>query len=246
MTSKTKQGEEAAAGPVLPGLAECQGGVAGSPYIYDAHGGGLYFAHPTAVIDAGAKVGRDSRIWHFCHVMAGARIGARCNIGQNCFVDDGAVVGDDCKLQNNVSVYREVVLEAFVFCGPSCVFTNVVNPRSEINRRGEYKRTFVRRGATIGGNATIVCGSPLGRYCFVGAGAVVTCDVPDYALVLGAPARQVGWMSRHGQRLRFTGGAAKCPQSGWTYQLVGGRAGPPKEWGQVECVDWPEDKPLPP
>jgi UDP-2-acetamido-3-amino-2,3-dideoxy-glucuronate N-acetyltransferase len=156
-----------------------------------------FFVHPTAIIDEPCEIGAGTKIWHFCHVMAGARIGANCVLGQNVLVASDVVVGNGCKIQNNVSLYTGVELEDFVFCGPSCVFTNVVNPRAEINRRAEFLRTLVRRGATIGANATIVCGATIGRYAFIGAGAVVRGDVPDYALMLGVPARRRGWMSRH-------------------------------------------------
>jgi UDP-2-acetamido-3-amino-2,3-dideoxy-glucuronate N-acetyltransferase len=171
--------------------------------------------------------------------MAGARIGARCILGQNVFVANDTVIGDNVKVQNNVSVYAGVVLEDDVFCGPSCVFTNVINPRSQIARRNHYQRTVVRRGATIGANATIVCGATIGRYAFIGAGAVVRGDVPDYALVLGVPARQQGWMSRHGQRLSKpdTDGIMICRESGWRYREV--------EPGVVRCLDWAEDQALP-
>jgi UDP-2-acetamido-3-amino-2,3-dideoxy-glucuronate N-acetyltransferase len=171
-------------------------------------------------------------------VMSGARIGAGCNLGQNVFVAEGVTVGNNVKIQNNVSLYTGLELEDDVFCGPSCVFTNVTNPRSQIPRRDQYTRTLVRRGATIGANATIVCGATLGRYAFIGAGAVVRGNVPDYALMLGVPARRAGWMSRHGHRLRNpdTEGVMICPESGWRYQEV--------EPGILRCLDWPEDRPL--
>lgn len=198
-----------------------------------------WYVHPTAIIDEPCIIGAGTKIWHFCHVMANACIGERCILGQNVFVASGVVIGDNVKIQNGVSVYTGVELEDDVFCGPSCVFTNVVNPRSEIVRRSEYQRTLVRRGATIGANATIVCGATLGRYAFVGAGAVVRGDVADYALMLGVPARQVGWMSRHGYRLPppDEDGIAICPESGWRYREVSP--------GTLRCLDWPEDKPLP-
>ena len=197
-----------------------------------------YFVHPTAVIDEPCQIGEGTRIWHFCHVMPGARIGARCILGQNVFVANDVVIGNNVKIQNNVSVYAGVRLEDDVFCGPSCVFTNVNNPRSEIPRRHLYEQTIVRRGATIGANATIVCGVTIGRYAFIGAGAVVTRDVPDYALMIGVPARQRGWMSRHGHRLQNPDkdGIMVCPESGWRYKEV--------EPGVLHCLDWPEDKPL--
>ena len=197
-----------------------------------------YFAHPTACVDDGAEVGDGSSIWHFCHVMGGARIGAGCILGQNVFVADDVEIGDNVKIQNNVSLYTGVVLEDDVFCGPSCVFTNVRNPRSQVVRRHLYEQTRVRRGASIGANATIVCGVTIGRYAFVGAGAVVNRDVPDYALVLGVPAARRGWMSRHGHRLEPAGDGEPmtCPESGWRYQE--------SEPGVLRCLDWPEDEPL--
>ena len=175
---------------------------------------------------------------HFCHIMAGATIGERCSLGQNVFVANDAAIGNNVKIQNNVSVYAGVELEDDVFCGPSCVFTNVVNPRSQIIRRDRYLRTVVRRGATIGANATIICGATIGRYAFIGAGAVVLGDVLDYALMLGVPARQRGWMSRHGHRLPKpdADGIMICEESGWRYREV--------EPGVVRCLDWPEDAPL--
>jgi UDP-2-acetamido-3-amino-2,3-dideoxy-glucuronate N-acetyltransferase len=160
-----------------------------------------YFRHPSAFVDDGAVVGAGTKIWHFCHVMPGARIGARCVLGQNVYVASGAIVGDDVRIQNNVSLYDGVVLDDHVFCGPSAVFTNVVNPRAEVNRKAEYQPTRVRRGATIGANATVVCGCDIGEYAFIGAGAVVRGDVPAHALMLGVPARRRGWMCRCGVRL---------------------------------------------
>jgi UDP-2-acetamido-3-amino-2,3-dideoxy-glucuronate N-acetyltransferase len=197
------------------------------------------FVHSTACVDEGAQIGEGTRIWHFSHVSAGARIGRNCSLGQNVFVADRVVVGDRVKIQNNVSLYTGVELSDDVFCGPSCVFTNVVNPRSEIVRRHEYRKTQVLKGATIGANATIICGTTIGRYAFVGAGAVVNSDVPPYALVVGIPAVQKGWMTRHGHYLPADAvpGDLVCPQSGWRYAL--------DDSGQLYCVDWPEDKPLP-
>ena len=199
-----------------------------------------FWAHPTAVIDEPCEIGAGTRIWHFCHVMEKARIGERCILGQNVFVASGVVIGNNVKIQNNVSVYEGVELEDDVFCGPSCVFTNVINPRSQIVRHGQYERTLVRRGATIGGNATVVGGPTIGRYAFIGAGALVRDDVPDYALMVGVPASQKGWMSRHGHRLEDPDGSGLmiCPESGWRYREV--------EAGMLRCLDWPEDEPLPP
>ena len=181
-----------------------------------------YFAHPTAVIDEGAEIGAGTKIWHFSHIMPGARIGARCSLGQNVFVAADVVLGDNVKVQNNVSVYTGVICEDDVFLGPSMVFTNVVNPRSAVVRKTEYRSTRVGRGASIGANATIVCGNDIGAYAFIGAGAVVTKNVPSYALVVGNPGRQIGWMSEHGERLSFDGtGQARCPGSGEWYRLKG-------------------------
>jgi len=182
--------------------------------------------HPTAIVDDGARIGDETRIWHWVHVSAGARIGARCSLGQNVYVGNRVVIGDNVKIQNNVSVYDNVTLEDDVFCGPSMVFTNVYNPRSAVSRKDEYRDTLVRRGATLGANCTIVCGATIGEYAFVGAGAVVNRDVPDYALVVGVPARQVGWMSRFGERLDLPlSGTARttCPHTGERYELVDGR-----------------------
>lgn len=180
--------------------------------------------HPSAIVDPGAVLGEGCRVWHFCHISAGAVIGARCSFGQNVFVANDVRIGDNVKIQNNVSVYDAVTLEDDVFCGPSMVFTNVYNPRSAVTRKDEYRRTLVRRGATLGANSTIVCGSTIGRYAFVGAGAVVNRDVPDFALVVGVPARRVGWMSRHGERLALPAqgrGRARCPHTGDEYVLEG-------------------------
>lgn len=197
-----------------------------------------YFRHETAVVDDGAEIGAGTKIWHFCHVMKGARIGERCILGQNVHVADGAVLGNNVKVQNNVSIYSGVTIEDDVFLGPSCVLTNVTNPRSQINRHSLYEKTLIRRGATIGANATIICGLTLGRYCFVAAGSVVTGDVADYALVMGNPARQKGWMSRHGHPLHDPNneGIMTCPESGLRYRLENGR---------MRCLDLDEDSPLP-
>jgi UDP-2-acetamido-3-amino-2,3-dideoxy-glucuronate N-acetyltransferase len=175
------------------------------------------YIHPSAFVDEGAVIGAGTRIWHFCHVMPGAVVGERCNIGQNCVLMPGTRLGNNCKLQNNVSVYEGVELEDDVFCGPSMVFTNVGTPRSHVSRRGAYERTLVRRGASIGANATIVCGVTLGRYAFVGAGAVVTRDVKDHALVVGNPARQIGWMCACGERLHLADHVATCAGCGERY-----------------------------
>ena len=182
-----------------------------------------YFAHETAVIDAGAKIADGVKIWHFSHIMPGAIIGEKCNIGQNVFIADQVVLGKNVKIQNNVSVYAGVICEDDVFLGPSCVFTNVLNPRSGVNRRGEYLATKVGKGATIGANATIVCGNDIGKYAFIGAGSVVTKTVSPYALLVGNPAKQIGWMSEAGQRLEFDQeGKAVCVESGDEYYLENG------------------------
>lgn len=180
--------------------------------------------HPSAIVDEGASIGDGSRVWHFAHVCAGARIGKGVSLGQNVFVGNRVVIGDRCKIQNNVSIYDNVTIEEEVFCGPSMVFTNVENPRAAVERKDEYQDTSVRRGATLGANCTIVCGVTIGRFAFVGAGAVVTKDIPDYALVVGVPARQIGWMSQHGARLDvpLTGSAETvCPETGEPYVLDG-------------------------
>jgi UDP-2-acetamido-3-amino-2,3-dideoxy-glucuronate N-acetyltransferase len=184
-----------------------------------------YTAHPTAIVDEGAVIGEGTRVWHWVHVSAGARIGPRCSLGQNVFVGNRVVMGANCKVQNNVSIYDNVTLEDDVFCGPSMVFTNVYNPRSHVPRKDEYRDTRIRRGATLGANCTIVCGVTVGEYAFVGAGAVVTRDVKPYALVTGVPARQVGWMSAHGERLDLPvsgSGEARCPTTGTRYRLDNG------------------------
>jgi UDP-2-acetamido-3-amino-2,3-dideoxy-glucuronate N-acetyltransferase len=182
--------------------------------------------HPSAIVDEGAQLGEDCRVWHFVHISAGARIGARCSFGQNVFVGNDVRIGDNVRIQNNVSVYDAVTLEDDVFCGPSMVFTNVYNPRAAVSRKDEYRRTLVKRGATLGANCTIVCGTEIGRYAFVGAGAVVNRDVPDFALMVGVPARHIGWMSRHGERLQLPlhgDGDARCERTGERYRLRGGR-----------------------
>ena len=182
-----------------------------------------YFAHETAVIDAGCQIGEGSKIWHFSHLMPGCKLGKACNIGQNVVISPEVVLGNNVKVQNNVSIYTGVICEDDVFLGPSMVFTNVMNPRSAVNRRDSYLRTHVGKGASIGANATIVCGHDIGAFAFIGAGAVVTKHVPAYALVVGNPARQMGWMSEFGHRLQFdTDGRATCPESGQQYQLSNG------------------------
>ncbi len=179
-----------------------------------------YFAHETAVIDKECTIGEGTKIWHFSHIMSHCTLGEHCNIGQNVVVSPEVVLGKNVKVQNNVSIYTGVICEDDVFLGPSMVFTNVINPRSNVNRRGQYTKTIVKHGASIGANATIVCGHNIGRYAFIGAGAVVTKEVPDYALVVGNPARHVGWMSEYGHRLNFgTDNLAVCPESGEKYKL---------------------------
>ena len=181
-----------------------------------------YSAHPSSFVDAGAVVGRGTRIWHFCHVMPGAVIGERCSLGQNVVVMSGTRIGNNVKIQNNVSIYEGVELEDDVFCGPSCVFTNVINPRSHVSRKHEYQRTLVKRGTSIGANATIVCGVTLHEFAFIGAGAVVTSNVPAYALMVGVPARRVGWMCQCGERLSVSGGRGACAVCGAAYDEAGG------------------------
>src|SRR5262245_14431806 len=198
-----------------------------------------FFSHESAYIDDGCEIGDGTKIWHFCHVHAGARIGRHCVLGQNVNVAGSVTLGDGVKVQNNVSIYTGTVVEDYVFLGPSCVLTNVTNPRSEVNRHSLYETTRIRRGASIGANATIVCGVTIGRYAFVGAGAVVAKDVPDYALMLGVPARQVGWISRHGLPLNTpdASGVHTCPESGLRYREI--------EPGTLKCLDLDEDAPLP-
>jgi UDP-2-acetamido-3-amino-2,3-dideoxy-glucuronate N-acetyltransferase len=197
----------------------------------------VYFAHPTAIIDPGATIGAGTKVWHFAHISPSAHIGEKCIFGQNTFVADGVTVGNNVKAQNNVAIYTGTEIEDDVFLGPSCVLTNVTNPRSQVTRHSLYEKTFIRRGATIGANATIVCGITLGRYSFIAAGAVVTKDVPDYALIQGVPGRQAGWMSRHGHPLKLdANGEARCPESGYRYQLSG---------DTLRCLDLSEDAPLP-
>ena len=198
-----------------------------------------YFVHESAYVDDGAEVGVGTKIWHFSHIMKGARIGAHCVIGQNVNVDGGARIGNNVKIQNNVSVYAGVVIDDDVFLGPSCVLTNVINPRAQVNRHSLYETTRLKRGCTVGANATIVCGVTIGRYAFVGAGSVVTRSVPDFALVVGNPARRVGWMSRHGHRLDSSdvNGVMRCPESGYRYKET--------DAGVLRCLDLDEEAPLP-
>lgn len=185
-----------------------------------------FFCHPTAIVDEGARIGNDTKVWHWVHVSGNAVIGDRCSLGQNVFVGNKVVIGNNVKIQNNVSVYDNVTLEDDVFCGPSMVFTNVYNPRSAISRKDQYRNTLIKQGATIGANATIVCGVTLGKYAFIGAGSVVNKDVPDYALIVGVPGKQIGWMSQYGERLELPleGDAIiTCPYLGTRYQLQGNR-----------------------
>ncbi len=183
-----------------------------------------YKAHPTAVIDEGCDIGEGTRIWHFSHIMPGCKIGENCNIGQNVVISPDVILGKNVKVQNNVSIYTGVICEDDVFLGPSMVFTNVINPRSAVNRKDQYLQTIVKQGASIGANATIVCGHNIGKFAFIGAGAVVTKEVPDYALVIGNPARQSGWMSEYGHKLNFNKeGLAVCPESNQEYILTNGR-----------------------
>jgi UDP-2-acetamido-3-amino-2,3-dideoxy-glucuronate N-acetyltransferase len=198
-----------------------------------------YFVHESSYVDEGASVGAGTKIWHFCHVLSGAVIGQRCSFGQNCSIAGGTIIGNNVKAQNNISIYEGTVIEDDVFLGPSCVLTNVTNPRSQVTRRSLYETTLLRRGASIGANATVVCGVTIGRYAFVGAGAVVAKDVPDYALVVGVPARFAGWMSRHGHRLPKPDaeGIMICPESGLRYREVAPSL--------VRCLDLDEEAPLP-
>lgn len=195
------------------------------------------FVHSTAVIDEGIAIGEGTKIWHFCHVCTGASIGRDCSFGQNVMVGNDVIIGSRVKVQNNVAIYTGITIEDEVFLGPSCVLTNVTNPRSQIIRRGLYEETLIRRGATVGANATIVCGITIGRYAFIAAGAVVSRDVPDYALMIGVPGRQSGWMSRHGHILNFdVDKRATCPESGFDYELRD---------GCVLCLSLDEEAPLP-
>ena len=180
-----------------------------------------YYVHPTAIVDEGCEIGQGTKIWHFSHIMSGCKLGENCNIGQNVVISPDVLLGKNVKVQNNVSLYTGVTCDDDVFLGPSCVFTNVTNPRSAINRRGQYSKTHVGKGASIGANATIVCGHDIGEFAFIGAGAVVTKNVPAYALLVGNPARQLGWMSEYGHRLEFNEkSVAICPEQGEYYQLI--------------------------
>jgi len=197
-----------------------------------------YFVHESSYIDEGVQIGEKTKIWHFCHIQTGSIIGEKCIFGQNCNVANDVVIGNNVKVQNNVSIYTGTMIEDDVFLGPSCVLTNVSNPRSQVLRHSLYEKTLIKRGATIGANATIVCGITLGRYCFIAAGAVVTRDVPDYAFIVGVPGRQKGWMSRHGHVLQpDKNGLMICPESKFRYREV--------ELGKLKCLDLDEDAPLP-
>jgi UDP-2-acetamido-3-amino-2,3-dideoxy-glucuronate N-acetyltransferase len=196
-----------------------------------------FYVHSSSFIDEPCEIGDGTKIWHFCHIMKGAKIGRDCIFGQNCHVAENVVIGNGVKVQNNVSIYTGTIIEDYVFLGPSCVLTNVTNPRSEINRHSLYEKTLIKRGATIGANATVVCGITIGKYAFIAAGSVVTKDVPDYGLIVGVPGKLSGYMSRHGHRLKFDeDGIAICKESGFKYKLNG---------SEVKCMDWDEDIDLP-
>lgn len=197
-----------------------------------------YFVHESSYIDDGVTIGKGTKIWHFCHIQSGAKIGNTCIFGQNCNVANDVIIGNNVKVQNNVSIYTGTTIEDDVFLGPSCVLTNVSNPRSQVLRHSIYEKTLIRGGATIGANATVVCGITIGRYAFIAAGAVVTKDVPDYAFIVGVPGRQIGWMSRHGHVLKpGTDGIMICPESGFRYKE--------ESPGIVKCLDLNEEDPLP-
>lgn len=198
-----------------------------------------YFIHESSFVDTGALIGPGTKVWHFCHIMTGVRIGSRCSFGQNCVVSSGVVIGNNVKVQNNVSIYEGTIIEDDVFLGPSCVLTNVTNPRSQVVRRALYENTLLRRGCSVGANATIVCGLTIGCYAFIAAGAVITKDVPDYALMVGVPARQKGWMSRHGHPLNAMDAESimTCPESRLRYREI--------EQGVLRCLDLDEADPLP-
>jgi UDP-2-acetamido-3-amino-2,3-dideoxy-glucuronate N-acetyltransferase len=213
-----------------------------------------YFVHESSYVDDGAEIGTGTKIWHFCHIIKGAKIGQRCVIGQNVNVDGGVIIGNNVKVQNNVSIYTGIIIEDDVFLGPSCVLTNVTNPRSQISRHSLYEKTIIRRGATIGANATVVCGISIGRYAFIAAGAVVAKDVPDYGLMMGVPARQTGWMSRHGHILKNPdkNGIMVCPESGLRYTLIATNNQQPSTSDvlftdfTLRGIDLDEEAPLPP
>jgi len=197
-----------------------------------------YFIHESSFVDDGVVIGPGTKIWHFSHVQSGAKLGSKCILGQNVNIGNNVIIGDNVKIQNNVSVYEGTTIENDVFLGPSCVLTNVSNPRSQVLRHSLYEKTLIRRGATVGANATVVCGITLGRYCFIAAGAVVTKDVPDYAFIVGIPGRQKGWMSRHGHALKpGKDGLMVCPESGFRYKEAAS--------GILKCLDLKEDEPLP-
>jgi UDP-2-acetamido-3-amino-2,3-dideoxy-glucuronate N-acetyltransferase len=197
-----------------------------------------YFVHESSYVDDGVSIGLGTKIWHFCHVQSGAKLGSHCILGQNVNIGSNVVIGDNVKIQNNVSVYEGTIIESDVFLGPSCVLTNVSNPRSQVLRHSLYEKTIIKRGASIGANATIVCGITLGRYCFIAAGAVVTKDVPNYAFIVGVPGRQKGWMSRHGHIMKpDKNGIMICPESGFKYKEI--------KTGIVKCLDLDEEAPLP-
>ena len=198
-----------------------------------------YFVHPSSIVDDGAQIGAGTKVWHFCHISSGAKVGRNCVLGQNVFIADGVEIGGNCKIQNNVSIYSGTFLEDDVFLGPSCVLTNVTNPRSQVVRHSLYERTLIRRGASLGANATIICGIEIGRYAFIAAGAVVAGNVPDYALMMGVPARRRGWMSRHGHRLSQPDreGVMVCPESGFRYREL--------SQGILRCLDLDEESALP-
>ncbi|MCX8084453.1 MAG: acetyltransferase [Calditerrivibrio sp.] len=199
-----------------------------------------FFVHESSYIDENVEIGEGTKIWHFCHILPGTKIGRNCSFGQNCMVGPNVIIGNNVKVQNNVSIYEGLIIEDDVFLGPSCVLTNVTNPRSQVNRKNFYEKTVLKRGCTIGANATIVCGITIGRYAFISAGAVVTKDVPDYAFILGVPGRQKGWMSRHGHILKDpdADGIMVCPESGLRYKEV--------EPNILRCLDLDEEAPLPP
>lgn len=198
-----------------------------------------YFVHESSYIDDNVKIGKGTKIWHFCHILSGSVIGEGCSFGQNCVVGPNVQIGNNVKVQNNISIYEGLIIEDDVFLGPSCVLTNVTNPRSQVNRKNLYEKTILKRGCTIGANATIVCGITVGRYSFVSAGAVVSKDVSDYALIMGVPGKFKGWMSRHGHILKNPDneGIMKCPESGLRYKEI--------EPGVLRCLDLSEDEPMP-